>query len=458
MLKKIYAAVTAVLMCVALSVSVSASESDPPSEAVVTNDTALPAEGSAVSEAYGGEHGETMISAPPYNPEEAVVTAAESEYSAYTEEPAQGPIEEPAKNDTAPSDTEPVGSIFGTYDVGTGDIENILEYWEANGYPEDVSYAADNSIAQYTVATQTETVYYLWNIGVVNADEARKREICALISDKYRVMFTDCEYSHKQRAAVAEKIRAIYPLAETELGYGCQDIWVYLDKYSDDEKEKIENDILWEFNTAGSGDLVYVLSTSMTSEPETAVAIDALPETEEVVPPAATFAAPPEVVEAPSLETGVDASGYEGGAVWTSEETAVVSNEDGYAGALSPINDNDHDAAPTVAQAEAEEEESAGIIGVSGEVAAVIADNAKPDNGLWIWLCSAAAAVIAIAAALVIGRSRRSESLSLAEGGETRPSGKLGRADIVKAVKESETEPSDRVFEEIRDRISGEKK
>jgi hypothetical protein len=49
-------------------------------------------------------------------------------------------------------------------------------------------------------------MYYYWNIGIVNTNEAAKQEIIDLLSTDCILAFTDCTYSHSQRVAIRDEI------------------------------------------------------------------------------------------------------------------------------------------------------------------------------------------------------------------------------------------------------------
>lgn len=466
MLKKTYLTITAVLTCLSLSVSAFANAAAEEDDSFVS-----------------GAQQPVITAAPPYDP---TVPSTDTELAA---EPDVDPVEIPDVDPVeiiepiiAPVPNETVtaadsscfegdydGSIYESYEnvypdnsdflsnsyTGTGNIENIYEYWESNGYPEDVSYVANHSIVEYHVATQTEVIHYLWTIGTVNADEARKQEICALISSGHRVSFEDCEYSHEYRARIKDEIERDYPQAAAELE-NSQRILIYLDYYTEEERDEIEYAIGQKYNT-GSSELVFVLKITPTvGIPETAVEIAIAPETEI------------------AAEIGVDAIGVDVTAVEsnidvppnvnvpndaTIPQVSKIEENQGSDNVIPEIGINDIGIDNTAAASNAvtfqEEAEEEGI----GEVAAIISEPGKKESSaLWIWLCSIAAAVIAIAAAVFIGRAKQTDSLSLADGGEMSAGGKVSKAEIVKAVGESVTEPSESVFDEIMEKIKGEEK
>lgn len=375
---------------------------------------------------------------------------------------------EPVPNETAPRTED---GLMDGYMHGSGDID-IFKYWESYGYPDDVSYAADNSIVSYDVATQTETLYRIIEIGLVNGTEARKKEICGLIAPNVNIYFTDCVYSHADRVRTADEISAEYPEAIVELSPYGQAVLVDLMAYEDAEAEEIEYALNAKYNFIygdSAGDVILVeivnLTTTQIGEPEIGIeetaietAVPAVTAVETAVPmtePAnetipitkpAGDAAPSDVKPGMGIETGVDAAATEIGAPNVnnagSDETAVASNEERPEFEIEGREEE---------QEEKQFESGSGNDAVNGEVAALtMGIENKTDNRLWIWICAVAAAAVVIVAAVFIGRARhRGAVLSAARGGEFVEARKLSRAEVIEAVKESGTEPSDKVFEEI---------
>lgn len=459
MLKKTYLTITAALTCLTLSVNAFANavaEEDEPS--------------------VSGAQQPVITAAPPYDP---TVPSTDTELAVEPDvDPVEiiEPIDAPVPNETVPaadsSDFEGDydGSIYESYEnvypdnsdfmssyyTGTGDIENIYEYWESNGYPEDVSFVANHGIAEYHVATQTEVIHYFWTIGTVNADEARKQEICALISSEHRVSFEDCEYSHDYRVQVKDEIERDYPQATAELE-NSQRILIYLDYYSEEEKDEIEYAICQKYNTDGS-ELVFVLKITPTvGIPETAVEIAIAPEIE---------IADEIGVDVTAVESNIDVPSNVN--VPTIPQVSKNEENQGSDNVIPEIGINDIGIDNTAVASNAAAADNVGTFQETelaeeeeeiGEVAAIISEPGKKESGdFWVWICSAAAAVIAIAAAVFIGRGKQADSLSLADGGEVSASGKISKAEIVKAVGESVTEPSESAFNEIMEKIKGEEK
>lgn len=451
--KKTYIALTAVLTCLALSAAAYASES---AEIAYTEEITAVSQAEETSEKNPDTNPDTndpdlpQTAAEPSDVEE--VPAEEANEPVYVAEPFD-PSKDPVPNNTAPPD----GGLF--YGQGEGDIENIRLYWETNGYPDYVSYAADNSVAEYNVATQTETIHRFWDIGTVNADEEQKREILSLISSECRVSFSDCMYSHNERLSAAEEIKAMYPDANTELDENGVDIYVRFDGYTEEDLKKIQEDIYLKYN-GGISDFIFVVGNEEIGVPETAVEITA-------VDAVGTEQIPDGVGQIPNSEftvpavTSVEFTAYNNGSA--SAEAGSLS-EIGAVGYDLPnatfagedeigVIDNEKEAAlpETAVGSDADEK--------SGEIAAIVTETPTNEGGgLWIWLCAVAAAVLVIAAALIIGRSKRSDSLSLADGGEINAGGRLGKAEIEKAVRESEIKPSDVAYERIMEKISEEEK
>jgi len=96
--------------------------------------------------------------------------------------------------------------------AGTGEIRDIAAHWEKTGYPDNISFAylagAEKPPYNPDVDAVPPTAIAWWEIGVVNADDAAKQEILALMSPDCRVTFRDCAYSYKQREAAFNEITA----------------------------------------------------------------------------------------------------------------------------------------------------------------------------------------------------------------------------------------------------------
>lgn len=110
------------------------------------------------------------------------------------------PVDESTYREEPPTPYEPPVRL-----PGRGEIADILQYWEENGYPDDVSYAfeAGGEVAE------DGTVYAWWEIGLVDADEARKQEILDLVSPDCLVEFQRCLFTHAQKQAAYDAITAL---------------------------------------------------------------------------------------------------------------------------------------------------------------------------------------------------------------------------------------------------------
>ncbi|MCL2298904.1 MAG: hypothetical protein FWC27_02005 [Firmicutes bacterium] len=95
---------------------------------------------------------------------------------------------------------------------GTGEIADIAAYWAKNGWPDNISFAylAGGEMPPYNPDTDSAPPAAIswWEIGMVNADEAARQEILALMSSDCRVTFWDCTWSYKQREAAFNEIYA----------------------------------------------------------------------------------------------------------------------------------------------------------------------------------------------------------------------------------------------------------
>ncbi len=104
----------------------------------------------------------------------------------------------------------PGGAPVGDEDVHSSDnvqetseITSPVDYWDTNGWPDDVSFAYE---AGGELAGDDTTVLVYWEIGVVNASQTRKKEITSMFADTCIITFHDVAYSHAQREATLLEI------------------------------------------------------------------------------------------------------------------------------------------------------------------------------------------------------------------------------------------------------------
>ncbi len=87
---------------------------------------------------------------------------------------------------------------------GTGSVADPEKYWDSQGWPDDVSYA-------FCAGGMVENgnIYDFWEIGLVDADEARRAELISLAGPNCLLTFYDCQYSLSQRQTVRDSILAM---------------------------------------------------------------------------------------------------------------------------------------------------------------------------------------------------------------------------------------------------------
>jgi len=85
---------------------------------------------------------------------------------------------------------------------GQGMIENPAEYWEENGYPDNISFAFEGG-----GMLEDEINYSFWIIGVIN--EAYRQEIIDLFTPNCLITFKDCTYSYNERKIAYDGILAM---------------------------------------------------------------------------------------------------------------------------------------------------------------------------------------------------------------------------------------------------------
>lgn len=478
--KKIYMALTAFLACAVLSVSILAV----PETAAENEDSPVVSDEVSVSD---GEAPPVIIGEDVTKPDILPVMTdvydtnpdtddpnpdTDSDTHSYTGDvgnsadtaPAEeiiSPPYDPSSGELPPERNE-VGEMFSGYEKGTGSIDNIRDYWEINGYPDYISFIGDHGVASYDVATQTETVYHLWEVGIADISEDKKEEVRSLISSEQRLFFTDCTYNLEARRQIKESIENAFPLAIVSLSPYSESIEVEIMRYTEDERDKVEAEILAMFDNDRR--LIQVMI---------AVPTDGVPEIGAVV-------------------TGADNIGINASApiAETREETAVASNVDiippigapdgdvpldatvpatevPRTEAAAAANNSDYDIGGMIGNMEegviavdraegvVSNPEVSGAISEIGGVAAMISAESKRNetDSLWIWICAVVATAVVITAAVILGKRRAAKNIGLADGGEMTVGGKITKSEIVKAVKESEIIPDDKVFGEIMDKV-----
>lgn len=110
---------------------------------------------------------------------------------------ADVPVGESTCREETPAPYEPPVRL-----PGQGEIDDILSYWEENGYPSDVSYAFEAG----DEVVEDGTVRAWWEIGLVDANEARRQEILRLVSPACLVEFRTCQFTHAQKQAAYGKL------------------------------------------------------------------------------------------------------------------------------------------------------------------------------------------------------------------------------------------------------------
>lgn len=374
-----------------------------------------------------------------------------------TEEPqhaavdfAEKPISSPPYNpdtDSLPQRNDSVqgSQPFRNLPTGTGEVEDLYKYWETNGYPDYVSYAAEIGMANYEPATGTETVYRQWTIGTVNATEEQKREIISLASPDYYIDFEDARYSHAYRKEMAEKICQSYPKAIAELSDGSETIYIYndaYDGYTDEEWADIvkayangivvdggvyDRDMGMGVPEIGDEEIAPALGVD-NAAPTDGIGINdiAVDSREDGMAPSTKSAGT--VSEASSIGGDVDAAPH-------------VNASNNYSGgdAETPVmNEGDHN----------------GASGGNQDMAMLPAVQKKADP-IYMWIFISAVSVITAAtAAFVILRKAKKNAMVTTAGNTVAVSSSPTKAEIVKAVRDSGTEPDDNAFKKIMEEIN----
>jgi hypothetical protein len=87
---------------------------------------------------------------------------------------------------------------------GQGIIKNPVEYWETNGYPDNISFAFEGGSM-----LENEINYSFWIIGIINDGKTNKQEIIDLFSPHCLVTFENSTYSYNERKAAYDGMLAM---------------------------------------------------------------------------------------------------------------------------------------------------------------------------------------------------------------------------------------------------------
>lgn len=159
---------------------------------------------------------------------------------------------------------------YGTFfdgEYGSGDIENIEEYWYENGYPDYISYA---HLAGGTMISDTEKLFK-YEIGVVGMTEEIKAEILNLVGANCTVEFVECEYSYNQRNQAKEEILSWNDenISDVFLGLNTESVYIaFTNEITSIQLLKYNQTIEKEF--AG---MVEVISTTTTDDYEVSMGV-----------------------------------------------------------------------------------------------------------------------------------------------------------------------------------------
>lgn len=312
------------------------------------------------------------------------------------------------------------------------ELGDIDKYLAQNGYPDYLSFifnsgASINGYDPTSGEAYKPQMTYLWEVGLVNADAAKKTEIETLINRLYpienKITFVDCTYSHAQREAMIPDIREtakqLFPNLtglDVYLILNAEQIGVNVAFPAGDNTDY---EMVREKMYAMYGDVVFV-SEFFESTDEFDGAIGGF-------------------VGGTIPEMGIPEMGM-GAATEIAEEEAV--------GEIGVASDVDGEPAPPIGG----DVDSAPAVGIdtTGEIAAITPAEKSADNTV-LWICIAAALVIALGAVAFIYRAKLIPVFATSHGDVTAK--KTGRKQLEEAVKNSEVVPDDSVLQAIKEKI-----
>jgi len=133
--------------------------------------------------------------------------------------------------------------------AGHGRLENPFEYWEANGYPPNISFAWEIS----TLTLTSGEIVRLWDIGIVDACDASRQEIIDLLSTDIRIRFVDSPVTHQQRREIYSAIIEMNSPIIQSAGFSPDSYMIYV--WVNNDYYEMHNEILYE----KFGDLVHII-------------------------------------------------------------------------------------------------------------------------------------------------------------------------------------------------------
>jgi hypothetical protein len=148
------------------------------------------------------------------------------------------------KSDTHGAENDIVGGFVDAPNlsaglVGRGTLERPDEYWEQNGYPDNISFASEGGGELLDDGTNI-----LWLIiGIVNADESSKQDIINLVAPSCLVTFVECTYTYAQRKMAYDDISSQVGgrVASVYMMRGSEDVFV---EFADGQGEEYAQELV----------------------------------------------------------------------------------------------------------------------------------------------------------------------------------------------------------------------
>lgn len=120
-------------------------------------------------------------------------------------EPNKPVADAPVDEDTYAEEPQaPSAPNLAAGEAGRGNVVDIDQYWQQQGYPDKVSFAHQAG----GEVLDNGTVVSWWEIGVVGGDEQTKQAVLDCMDASCRVTFVDTQYSYGQRKAAYDDLLA----------------------------------------------------------------------------------------------------------------------------------------------------------------------------------------------------------------------------------------------------------
>lgn len=98
---------------------------------------------------------------------------------------------------------------FTTANAESKTMQDWLNDWQANGYPDDVAYVFPAEQAAPSSEAEDQRVHTTWEIGIVGGSETSMNALKESVPETDELVFIDCAYSYNRRTEVEAELLAV---------------------------------------------------------------------------------------------------------------------------------------------------------------------------------------------------------------------------------------------------------